>query len=48
MAARKVGQRRIYTIEQKGLADLRAYLDSLWGTALDAFAAETRKKQGPK
>ena len=41
VAARKEGQRRIYAIEPKGLADLRRYLDGLWGTALEAFATET-------
>lgn len=43
VAAKREGQRRIYAIEPKGLADLRRYLDTLWSTALDAFADDIRK-----
>jgi DNA-binding transcriptional ArsR family regulator len=31
------GARRIYSIDPKGLGELRAWLDQFWGTALDAF-----------
>lgn len=33
------GTRNVYRLEQTGLAVLRAYLDRLWGAALDRFAA---------
>jgi DNA-binding transcriptional ArsR family regulator len=45
---RKEGTRRIYRIEPKGLADLRAYLDSFWEQALAGFraAAESEGRTG--
>ena len=43
---RKDGTRRIYSVDPQGLTDIRAYFDSFWGEALDAFAAEARKEQG--
>jgi DNA-binding transcriptional ArsR family regulator len=36
---RKEGTRRIYRVEPRGLADLRAYLDSFWEQALAGFKA---------
>jgi DNA-binding transcriptional ArsR family regulator len=44
---RKDGTRRIYRIEPKGLADLRAYLDSFWEQALAGFksAAESEGRK---
>ncbi len=36
---RRDGTRRIYRVEPKGLADLRAYLDSFWEQALAGFKA---------
>ena len=36
---RPEGVRRIYAADQAGLAELRAYLDSLWQDVLGAFAA---------
>jgi len=53
----RVGTRRIYNIEPKGLAELRRYLDRLWSDALAAFRAEAstspapvrrRRARGPK
>src|SRR4051812_28646525 len=43
---RKDGTRRIYGIEPKALADLRAYFDSFWEQALAGFkdAAEGRNR----
>ena len=40
---RRAGTRRIYAVEQEGLAELRSWLDGLWDDALAAFgqAAET-------
>ncbi len=32
-----VGTRRLYRVNPDGVAAMRAYLDQLWGTALDAF-----------
>ena len=37
------GTRRIYATRPEGLADLRAYLDRFWDTALARFAAEVEK-----
>jgi len=36
--ARAEGRRRIYTPDPAGVVALRAYLDRMWGEALDAFA----------
>ncbi len=35
----RIGTRRIYRLEAKTLGELRAYLEGLWGDALDSFAA---------
>jgi DNA-binding transcriptional ArsR family regulator len=32
-----VGTRRLYRVNPDGVAAIRAYLDQLWDTALDAF-----------
>jgi hypothetical protein len=44
---RRDGTRRIYEIDQKGLAALRRWLDQFWDHALDAFRveAETAKEK---
>jgi DNA-binding transcriptional ArsR family regulator len=44
---RKEGTRRIYRVEQKALADLRAYLDSFWEQALAGYKA-TAESEGRK
>jgi DNA-binding transcriptional ArsR family regulator len=31
------GQRRIYSLDPRGLAEMRAYIDSFWDQALRAF-----------
>jgi DNA-binding transcriptional ArsR family regulator len=36
---RRAGTRRIYAVDQAGLAELRAWLEGFWGDALAAFAA---------
>ena len=36
---RKQGQMRIYSMDRAGLAELRAYVESLWDDVLDAYAA---------
>jgi DNA-binding transcriptional ArsR family regulator len=37
------GTRRIYRIDPQGLAQLRAWLDQFWDSALDAFKAEAER-----
>lgn len=39
---RPEGNRRIYSIKQTGLSELRTYLDALWSDALERFADEAR------
>ena len=41
----KQGTRRIYRVDPKGLAGIRAYFDSFWDEALGRFAAEARKER---
>jgi DNA-binding transcriptional ArsR family regulator len=36
---RPEGNRRIYAVDSDGLADLRAYLEQFWNTALASFKA---------
>ncbi len=45
---RKEGTRRLYDINTKGLAELRAYMDRFWDEALARFKerAEGRGKRG--
>jgi DNA-binding transcriptional ArsR family regulator len=40
---RSEGVRRIYSIRREGLTELREWLDSFWGDALDAFKLEAEK-----
>lgn len=40
---RSEGVRRIYSVRREGLAELRAWLGSFWGDALDAFALEAER-----
>lgn len=42
--AQAQGTRRIYSLDQKGLAALRSYLDQFWEDALGAFAAEVSRR----
>lgn len=37
---RASGTRRVYEIDPKGLGEIRAWLDDLWGSALRNFAAD--------
>jgi len=37
---RRMGTRRIYSVELRGLGELRRYLDDFWEDALEAFKAE--------
>lgn len=40
------GVRRIYSLRREGLTELRNWLDSFWGDALEAFKSEAKKVQG--
>jgi DNA-binding transcriptional ArsR family regulator len=40
---RSEGVRRIYSVRREGLVELRAWLDSFWSDALDAFKLEAEK-----
>lgn len=40
-----VGTRRLYRVNPDGVAALRAYLDQLWDTALNAFKNAVEKEQ---
>jgi DNA-binding transcriptional ArsR family regulator len=41
---RRDGTRRLYRVEPKALADLRAYFDSFWEQALAGFKAAAEKQ----
>ncbi len=42
--AQAEGTARLYRADPKGLAPLRAYLDTVWGDVLDAFADEVTQQ----
>ena len=41
---KKVGTRRVYSVELEGLKDLRSYLDGFWDDVLQAFKAEAEAR----
>lgn len=45
VADRADGTRRIYYIDPKGLAAMRAWLDQFWDVALQSFAAEVARSE---
>jgi DNA-binding transcriptional ArsR family regulator len=47
---RKDGTRRLYSVDPAGLAELRAYLEGFWGSALAAFerAVEAAEEGGTR
>jgi DNA-binding transcriptional ArsR family regulator len=45
---RSEGVRRIYSLRREGLMELREWLDSFWGDALEAFRLEAEKSQGKR
>lgn len=47
---RAEGTRRVYRVEPDGVAAMREYLDRMWETALQAFAAAVEKpeEEGPE
>lgn len=40
---RSEGVRRIYSLRREGLRELRDWLDSFWGDALEAFKLEAER-----
>ena len=40
---RQMGTRRVYSVELRGLVELRRYLDGFWEDVLQAFKAEAEK-----
>ncbi len=46
VAEHSEGTRRIYALRREGLAELRDWLDSFWGDALEAFRAEAERPRG--
>ena len=45
---RNEGVRRIYSLRREGLLELREWLDSFWGDALDAFKREAERSYKAK
>jgi len=45
---RSEGVRRIYSLRRKGLMELREWLDSFWGDALEAFRLEAERSHRAK
>jgi DNA-binding transcriptional ArsR family regulator len=43
VTAYRDGTRQFYAIDTQGLSDVRAYLDTFWGDALNAFKAYAEK-----
>jgi DNA-binding transcriptional ArsR family regulator len=43
---RRDGTRRLYRIEPRALAELRAYLDDFWTDALEAFKEAVEREEG--
>jgi len=43
---RPAGTRRIYQLDTRGLAELRAYVDDMWRTALTSFAVHAQEQYG--
>jgi DNA-binding transcriptional ArsR family regulator len=48
VADRAEGTRRVYHIDPKGLAAMRAWLDQFWDVALEAYAAEVTRSEGER
>jgi DNA-binding transcriptional ArsR family regulator len=42
------GTRRVYEIDPKGLGAIRAWLDDMWGGALESFGDELEKEDPDK
>ena len=48
VADRADGARRVYHIDPKGLAAMRAWLDQFWDVALQTYAAEVARSEGER
>jgi DNA-binding transcriptional ArsR family regulator len=48
VAEKRVGTRRIYRLESRGLAEVRRYLDSYWEEVLRAFRKEAESEEGSR
>jgi DNA-binding transcriptional ArsR family regulator len=48
VADRADGARRVYHIDPKGLAAMRAWLDQFWDVALQAYAADVARSEGER
>jgi len=48
VADRADGTRRVYHIDPKGLAAMRAWLDQFWDVALTAFAEDVERSEGKR
>jgi DNA-binding transcriptional ArsR family regulator len=44
---RKLGTRRVYRLDPRGVSDMRAYLDRFWDRALAAFKAAAEEETEP-
>jgi DNA-binding transcriptional ArsR family regulator len=42
------GTRRVYEIDPKGLGAIRAWLDNMWGGALESFGDELEREEPAK
>jgi DNA-binding transcriptional ArsR family regulator len=45
---RASGTRRVYEIDPKGLGEIRAWLDDMWGGALKGFASDIEADDGER
>jgi DNA-binding transcriptional ArsR family regulator len=45
---RSEGVRRIYSLRREGLLELREWLDSFWGDALEAFKLEAERSHNTR
>ncbi|MGH2709616.1 MAG: ArsR/SmtB family transcription factor [Actinomycetota bacterium] len=45
---RQEGNRRLYSVDPRGLAALRRYLERYWGSALDAFVEAAKREVGKR
>lgn len=43
VSERRAGTRRVYSVELRGLVELRRYLEKMWDDALNAFKTEAEK-----
>lgn len=46
VSERRIGTRRVYSVELRGFSELRRYLDRFWDDVLRAFKNEVEKERG--